>query len=259
MPKGVATHAETVLTDEHRGTTGLFINQTIEVARDLGAVFEGNYGKAGAVTDKAHLNLFGAIPGRDKTLGEHRIRDDTAGDGLQFVRATLTHGQVTHVIYGAAKSSPGAEQGVPHHLDRYLVLQVGHAAELFGNKRGLPLRLVLSGDVLEVTATASVGVRVGARCLDAVLAGGNDVDGVAAKKLGSLFGEFDSNTLTGNGVADKDGSSVSRVGHRSTIGDALNQHFFTIEHWTSLEGGRVTSRNQGRVRSIASATDSTMA
>jgi hypothetical protein len=166
---------------------------------------------------------------------------------------------VAHVIYGAAKSGPGAEEGVPHRLDRYFVFQVGHATKLLGNERGLPLRLILSGDVLEVTATASVGVGVRARCLDAVLAGGNDVDGVTTKKLGSLFGEFDSNALTGNGVADKDCSSVGRVGHRSTIGHALNQHFFTIEHWTSLEGGRVTSRNQCRVRSIASATDSTMA
>ena len=166
---------------------------------------------------------------------------------------------MTQVIYGAAKSSPSAEQGVPYRLDRHFVLQMGHAAELFGNQRGLPLRLILSGDVLEITATAPVGVRVGTRCLDAVLAGGNDVDGVATKKLGSLFGEFDSNALTGNGVANKDGSSVGRVGHRSTIGHALNHHFFTIEHWTSLEGGRVTSRNQSSVRSIASATDSTMA
>ena len=175
------------------------------------------------------------------------------------MRATLSHGQVPHVINGTAKSSPGAEQGVPYRLDRYVVFQVGHAAKLFGNQRGLPLRLILSGDVLEITATASVGVGVWTRRLDAVLAGGNDVDGVATKKLGSLFGEFDANALTGNGVADKDCSSVGRVGHRSTIGDALNQHFFTIEHWTSLEGGRVTSRNQGSVRSIASATDSTMA
>jgi hypothetical protein len=60
--------------------------------------------------------------------------------------------------------------------------------------------------------------------------GRNHIDGVAAKKLGSLLGEFNTNAFARNGVTNKDCSPVGRVGHRSAIGHALNQHFFTIEH-----------------------------
>ena len=124
--------------------------------------------------------LDAGAPGRDLALG-----DLVAGRGLD--------GAVPAGLLGGEAGEPG---------------------ELFGDDGDLQPALGAGRDVLPVAAAAPAGAGEGAGRLDAVLGGGQHLDGVGAQEAGVLLalGDLGDDPLAGERVPDEEHLALVRAG-----------------------------------------------